>query len=102
MTAVVSGCVCAVRSSRKSENQRLVVLADPGLGKSWLVRTETHRLRKEALTRLATNPNVVVIPVPMRCDQLATAFGQHLAEKAAGYLVAQHLDATDLSRRCSS
>ena len=36
-----------------AEHQRLMVLADPGLGKSWLVRTETHRLCQEALGRLA-------------------------------------------------
>ena len=32
-----------------AEHQRLIVLADPGLGKSWLIRTETHRLCQEAL-----------------------------------------------------
>jgi HEAT repeat protein len=73
------------------EHRRLVVLADPGLGKSWLVRTETHRLCKEALARLAAGPAPVVIPVPLRCDQLAAAVGPDLAGKAAGYLVGQGL-----------
>jgi HEAT repeat protein len=73
------------------EHRRLVVLADPGLGKSWLVRTETHRLCQEALARLAEGPGPVVIPVPLRCDQLATADGPDLADKAADYLVRQGL-----------
>ena len=71
--------------------KRLVVLADPGLGKSWLIRTETHRLCEDALARLANGAHAVVIPVPMRCDQLATAAGQDLAEKAASHLVTQGL-----------
>ena len=33
----------------------------------------------------------MVIPVPLRCDQLAAAAGTDLADKAAGYLVAQGL-----------
>ena len=73
------------------EHRRLVVLADPGLGKSWLVRTETHRLCGEALAGLAEGPGPVVIPVPLRCDQLAAAAGPDLPDRAAGYLVAQGL-----------
>ena len=73
------------------EYRRLVVLADPGLGKSWLVRTETHRLCAEARARLAEGLGPVVIPVPLRCDQLATTAGPDLPGKAAGYLVAQGL-----------
>ena len=73
------------------EYRRLVVLADPGLGKSWLVRTETHRLCTEALAILLGGPAPVVIPVPVRCDQLVTAAGHDLADKAAAHLVAQGL-----------
>ena len=73
------------------EYPRLVVLADPGLGKSWLIRTETHRLCQKALARLAAGPGPVVIPVPLRCDQLAAAAGADLADRATGYLVAQGL-----------
>jgi predicted NACHT family NTPase len=73
------------------EHRRLVVLADPGLGKSWLIRTETYRLCQDALARLAEGPGPVVIPVPLRCDQLAAAAGPDLAGKAAGYLAAQGL-----------
>ena len=43
--------------------ERLVVLADPGMGKSWLMRTETHRLAQaaaESLWESATvGPDVV-------------------------------------------
>jgi hypothetical protein len=74
-----------------AEHQRLMVLADPGFGKSWLVRTETHRLCQEALSRLAEGLGPVIIPVPLRCDQLAAAAGPDLAGRAAGFLVAQGL-----------
>jgi hypothetical protein len=74
-----------------AEHQRLVVLADPGLGKSWLIRTETHRLYLEARTQLKTGPGGVIIPVPLRCDQLAAAVGHDLAEKAVAHLAAQLL-----------
>jgi predicted NACHT family NTPase len=74
-----------------AEHQRLIVLADPGFGKSWLVRTETHRLCQEALARLAEGLGPVIIPVPLRCDQLAAAAGPDLAGRAAGFLVAQGL-----------
>jgi HEAT repeat protein len=73
------------------EHQRLVVLADPGLGKSWLIRTETHRLCLDALARLDIDPESVVIPVPLRCDQLVGAAGQDLADKAAAHLVTRGL-----------
>ena len=70
-------------------HERLVVLADPGMGKSWLVRTETHRLAQVALESLA-DPNAivenVVIPIPIRADVLANSPGQTLAEAASGYL----------------
>lgn len=74
-----------------AEYRRLVVLADPGLGKSWLVRTETHRLCGEALDHLPPAPGPAAIPVPLRCDQLAAAAGRDLADRAAGFLVAQGL-----------
>jgi hypothetical protein len=73
------------------EHRRLVVLADPGLGKWWLIRTETHRLCGEALADLAERPELGIVPVPLRCDQLAAAAGPDLAGKAAGYLVSQGL-----------
>jgi len=70
---------------------RLMVLADPGLGKSWLIRTETHRLAAEALARLDADPAAVIIPVQARCDQLAAAPGGDLADKAVAHLADQRL-----------
>lgn len=71
-------------------HRRLMVLADPGLGKSWLVRSETRRLCQEALADLAKGVHAdAIIPVPMRCDQLAAAQGRDLADKAAAFLAAQ-------------
>jgi HEAT repeat protein len=72
-----------------AENPRLVVLADPGLGKSWLIRGETHRLCQEALAALAGDEDLPLIPIPLRCDQLVAAAGNTLADTAADYLVAQ-------------
>jgi HEAT repeat protein len=74
-----------------SQHRRLVVLGDPGMGKSWLIRTETHRLCGAGLARAAADPSGVIIPIPLRCDQLVGAPGQDLADKTAGYLVAQGL-----------
>jgi HEAT repeat protein len=77
---------------------QIVVLADPGLGKSWLVRTETHRLATAALTvldHLDLHPQqgfdlaALVVPVPVRCDQLVAAAGDTLAEAATDYLARQ-------------
>lgn len=36
-----------------TEHRQLIVLADPGMGKSWLIRTETHRLAAAAAGLLA-------------------------------------------------
>ena len=71
---------------------RLIVLADPGLGKSWLIRMETRRLCRDALFRHSQGDDIATlpIPVPVRCDQLVGKEGS-LAEAAAGYLVAQKL-----------
>jgi HEAT repeat protein len=69
----------------------LVVLGDPGLGKSWLIRTETHRLAQDALANLDADSVGVIVPVPARCDQLAVAAGQDLADKAAAHLTARGL-----------
>lgn len=73
------------------EHERLVVLADPGLGKSWLIRTETHRLCQQALSLADAGRSVTEqsIPLPMRCDQLAGTDGPSLPEVVAQNLVAQ-------------
>jgi HEAT repeat protein len=73
-------------------HQRLVVLGDPGLGKSWLIRTETLRLAKAARTALTESPRAdVFVPVALRCDQLDAAPGTNLAAKAAAHLAGQGL-----------
>lgn len=66
---------------------RVAVLSDPGLGKSWLVRTESVRGAEAALARLAdtTAAADVELPVPLRCDQLIRAQSGTLGEAAASH-----------------
>ena len=75
-------------------HKRLVVLADPGMGKSWLLRSETHRLARAVCVSLedpATVPSDVVIPIPVRADVLASSPGPTLAEAVSYYLVSEGL-----------
>ena len=72
-------------------HDRVVVLADAGLGKSWLIRTETRRLASTALTQADDDFAKVVIPVPLRCDQLAAAEGPDLPSRAASFLAGEGL-----------
>ena len=75
-----------------SKFPRLVVLAGPGMGKSWLIRSETIRLCEDALASLYHGDRArVTVPLPLRCDQVADAPGADLAERVSGYLVAQGL-----------
>jgi HEAT repeat protein len=74
-----------------ARHDRLVVLADPGLGKSWLIRTETLRLARAALDGLDRSGARVIVPVPLRCDQLAGADGLDLPSRAAACLAGQGL-----------
>lgn len=76
-----------------ADKRLLVVLGDPGLGKSWLIRTETHRLCQQALAAVERGDDigVLLIPLPVRCDQLVASDGRTLAEAAAGYLAAERL-----------
>jgi HEAT repeat protein len=75
-------------------HHRLVVLADPGMGKSWLIRSETRRLAGAA-ARLLQSPfsriEDALIPVPVRADVLAAAPGRDLAEVATRYLTDEGL-----------
>ena len=66
---------------------QVVVLSDPGLGKSWLVRTETLRYAEAALRQLGTSgaASALTLPIPLRCDQLARAAGGTLGQAAAGH-----------------
>lgn len=72
-------------------HDRVIVLADAGLGKSWLIRTETRRLASTALAQAEHDFAKVVIPVPLRCDQLAAADGPDLPSRAASFLAGQGL-----------
>ena len=72
-------------------HDRVVVLADAGLGKSWLIRTETRRLASTALAQADDDFAKVVIPVPLRCDQLAAAEGPDLPSRAASFLAGEGL-----------
>ncbi|AEV85547.1 signal transduction protein [Actinoplanes sp. SE50] len=67
---------------------RIVVLADPGLGKSWLVRTETIRLAMAALAALDED-HAAVIPVPIRADALAEGLRWSIGEAAARHFAAR-------------
>ena len=72
---------------------RIVVLADAGIGKSWLVRCETARLARTALEALGLGARAdqLLIPLPMRCDDLVAGPGTHLAEAATRYIVERFL-----------
>jgi hypothetical protein len=87
--------------------QRVVVLGDAGMGKSWLLRAETARLADLAVAVLddesrahavGTEPvgigpvgGALVAPIPVRADTLAAAAGATLAQALAGLMVEQGL-----------
>jgi HEAT repeat protein len=74
--------------------KRLVVLADPGMGKSWLLRLHAHQLVTEARELLEQGPGVgdeAIIPILMRADVLAAAPGKTLADSVTEYLVDEGL-----------
>jgi HEAT repeat protein len=78
---------------------RIVVLADPGMGKSWLLRRETVLLAQAALDALQAGVGAeeIVIPIPLRCDELAETTAPTLADAAAEYL-GQRYGVPDRSR----
>ncbi|SDU83968.1 HEAT repeat domain-containing protein [Jiangella alkaliphila] len=71
---------------------RIVVLGDPGMGKSWLIRAETRRLANAALETLteADVPADLALPVMARCDELARADGDRIGEALAQVLGRRH------------
>ncbi len=71
---------------------RVVVLGDPGMGKSWLIRWETARLARAALDALEAGARVedVVLPLPARCDELVARQGSVLADAACSYLAERY------------
>jgi HEAT repeat protein len=77
-----------------AEYDRLVVLGDPGMGKSWLLRTHTHHLAQVALADLNDGtavPEETSIPVPVRADVLASRAEATLAAAVTQYLVDEGL-----------
>jgi HEAT repeat protein len=71
---------------------RVVILGDPGMGKSWLIRWETARLAHRALDGLAAglSTDSAVIPLPIRADVLAASEEMSLANAACGHLVSRY------------
>jgi hypothetical protein len=75
-----------------SAHDRLVVLGDPGMGKSWLLRAEAHRLAGQArrdLAAAAGGPGGALVPLLVRAGVLAGLEGRTLAEAVTGYLVSE-------------
>ncbi|WP_167333500.1 HEAT repeat domain-containing protein [Nocardia concava] len=67
-------------------HRRILLVGDPGMGKSWLLRMNAIRLASEAAARVA-DPSValeeLVLPVHVRCDALAAEYrrlGEHATE----------------------
>jgi hypothetical protein len=58
-----------------------------------LIRTETHRLCLQALAAVQRGKylDALLVPVPIRCDQLAAARGQSLGEAVAEHFVTARL-----------
>ena len=75
-------------SDLTAAHQRVVVVGDAGMGKTWLIRSETGRQARSALAALRAGVDIddVAIPVPIRCDELATAAGPTLADSLSQYL----------------
>jgi HEAT repeat protein len=74
-----------------SHDDRVVLLGDPGMGKSWLIRWETARLARAALDALRSgaDPGEVIVPVPLRCDEII-ASGATVTEAVLGFLLARY------------
>ncbi|HEY5856858.1 MAG TPA: HEAT repeat domain-containing protein, partial [Aldersonia sp.] len=73
-------------------HERLVVLADPGMGKSWLIHTHAARLAATALRDLEAGslPDELVIPIAIRCDTIAARAPQTLALTCSEVLAERH------------
>lgn len=70
--------------------ERLVVLADPGLGKSWSLYRHARTLAHDGIARIDERvpPASIVVPVLARCDALGST-GQHSLSDAAVQVLAQ-------------
>jgi hypothetical protein len=67
----------------REQRPRMVVLGEPGYGKTWLLRSEAHRLASAGLEALKDHGDLDELPIPvwLRLDELAyalrcSAFGQ--------------------------
>lgn len=71
---------------------RVVVLGDPGMGKSWLIRWEAARLARAAGAALGSGARAagIEVPVPIRCDELAANTTSDLPESVCAYLFARY------------
>jgi HEAT repeat protein len=71
-----------------NNHRQVIVLGDPGAGKSWALQMHAIRLAQDAAARLDNNdvhPNDVDLPIAVRCDALADHRGG-LAEAAVAEL----------------
>ncbi|WP_432086385.1 NACHT domain-containing protein [Streptomyces sp. bgisy095] len=79
-------------SEATDQYRHLVVLADAGMGKSWLIRSETARRARTALEALGegSEPAASEIPVPVRADELAPLSHDRLVEALVDRLSGWH------------
>jgi HEAT repeat protein len=73
--------------------RRLAVLADPGMGKTWLVHTQAALLAAVARTQLHSSdvtPNDLEIPIAIRCDTLAAHAPATLGHASCQALAERH------------
>lgn len=69
----------------RSLSQTTMILGDPGIGKSWLLRIEQIRLSREAQSALAATDEYA-LPVPITAHALAAAKSLSLEAKIARHL----------------
>lgn len=72
---------------------RLVILADPGMGKSWLIRSLTHQLASRAIETLQDEEGRLedlVLPLPVRCDELSSLPDESLASALVTLIGRRH------------
>ncbi|KAF0957418.1 HEAT repeat domain-containing protein [Rhodococcus sp. T7] len=70
-------------------SNQVVVLGDPGAGKSWVTQMHAIRLADAAALKLAdpqVDPDGIDIPLSVRCDAIAAAVGGDLPEAATAVL----------------